>query len=257
MSEWRWSRIYAGLQLHRLRDLELTPLVEARIAARERSYRIEAAGFIALIAVFFAVGLWEAITGHTVSTAGTIGQFIAAYLVLHAATAVALRLQRRTEGRLAEGLSQRVSRSVAVRLPDLVGRQLLWSAAVVYGGGLVVGATMAGISKTVADRVLAGTFTLGVALFGALSLWLLTDVVRRPAIADDERSLRADDRLRTVDADRAVAPYPLLLAAVAMVGSRGSVLRWVFLGYLVGACLLMIAPRLPRVWGVLRRWAHP
>lgn len=257
MTDRQWPRVYAWLKRHRLFDLELTPLVEARIAARQRSDRIEMAGFFLAVAIFLFAGLWETITDRSQSTAGTVGNFIAAYLVMHSATGLAMRLQRRTELRLASGLSQRVSRSTAVRLPDMIGEQRIWSIAIVYGGGLIVGATMAWIGDAAADRILAGVFALGVALFGALSLWLLTDVVRRPAIADDERSLRADDRLRTVDAGRALAPYPLVLAAVAMVGSKGSALAWALLGYLVVACLVWVVPWLPQAWGVLRRWAHP
>jgi FtsH-binding integral membrane protein len=232
------ERVNRWLLRHRLGHLELTPLVEARIAVRHRTEQIEnrlyltALGFLAIASVVQAI--WFEREGPPMTLA-SIGM---GYLLMNAATGLTFWLQRRRDQRIARDLHHRVTRSEAVSLAAILGGRNLFAAAVMYGGGILVGAGSAVLANSDDDRLLAGVFLVGTILCFGLATWLLTDVVRRPAIADDEPSLRADDLLRRKDACRALVPYPAALAAIVAVSSTdGSALLWVFLAY-AGAAMV-------------------
>ncbi|MBA8930480.1 hypothetical protein BC739_007713 [Kutzneria viridogrisea] len=132
---------------------------------------------------------------------------------------LALVVQRLAERRIARGLDQRVARETAVSVSAVLGR---WSVAcwlATYPLGVVLGVLAAVFAPTAADRSLGVVLLIAVLALGALSVAVGVDVTRRPAIAVDAGSLRADDLFRTEDLRMAAFPYPLLIASVAAVNS--------------------------------------
>lgn len=224
-------RIHAWLRRHGVSGLELTPLVRARIADRDRAERVHWLGFAILL---LAVPL-----GYERGATATIVWFIAVYLVLNAAVATAFWLQRRADLRLARELPHRVTRSTAMDIATVLGQGYLWSATVLYGGGILIGTLVAALFAD--DRALGVAFLAGVVLFAGITAWLLRDIVHRPAVADDEASLHADDRLRRVDASQALAPYTVILAVVAAANGRSAAF-WLFLGYAAAGLIAWAVP---------------
>lgn len=234
--EWR---VHTWLKRNRLSDLELTPLVRARILARHRADRGAAVGFGMLFLIAIGIGFVAQV--DDAGAAGTIAWFTAIYLLLYVAVVVMLWLQRRADLRIARGLPHRVTRSEATSPATLLGPGQVWSGAAVYSGGALLGAAVTGYAG--ADRGLGLAFLAGTVLFGGFAAWLLGEIARRPAVADDEVSLRADHRLRRVDASQALAPYPAILALVAGVNSRSAAM-WLFLGYCALAFVAWLVPAL-------------
>jgi hypothetical protein len=247
MSEREWRRAEHWLRRQRIRDLELTPLVASRIAGRLRTDRIEIGISLGLAAIIAAAVMVDAASARASdveqAAALGVGAIAATYALMNVVTSVMFWLRRRDDQRIARRLRQRVTRAEAATLTTVLGVGNLRSLALIYGGALLVGTASIMVATTTEDRQLAGVFVAGTALFLASSGWLLADAVRRPAIADDEPSLRADELLRRKDACRTLMPYTGPLAAVAAVSSApGSPLRWMFLGYSVAAIV---------IWGLL------
>lgn len=235
MSDLERSLVDAWLRRHKVAGLELTPLVAARIAVRHRCERIEKRSYLALVAIAAAAAVVEgAVSGWDEpdpSPASSVLSISGSLLVLSVVTGVTFWLQRRADQRIARRLRERVTRPEAVNVTAILGATNLWALAVVYAGGILVGAGSAALVTAAEDRLLALAFVIGLILYSAFTIWWFTNVVRQPAIADDERSLRADDLLRRMDVRRALFPYPACLAAVAAVSAGGSGLLWVFLAY--------------------------
>lgn len=228
---------------HRAAGLSPTPLLEARLASRYRASRI--AQVTAGIVLIGLVGWASRNLGTRDWAAASRGEQagpdpVASLLVLLVAGAVlylgmlaALRHQRRADRRIGDALRHRVARPAVVGVRRLVGAWFLGCALVTYGGGLAVGAGAALLASDPADRAVAVAFLAAVLLFATISGTVLAEVSRRPAIAEDEPSLTADEVLRREDAGRGLAsPYLAVLALSAIPHSRsGDALMLLYLGY--------------------------
>jgi hypothetical protein len=250
------------LRRHGVHDLALAPLVTARIAIRRRIERFELLTYFALAAVITIVALGQAVfTGESEPDQAVAFSLIAigtGYALMNVITGVMFWWQRRDDQRIAHGLRQRVTRAEAPSLATVLGRRNLRSMAVLYGGGILVGAVSMVFATATDDRRLAGVFVAGTTVCLGLSVWLLTDVVRRPAIADDEPSLRVDDLLRCKDASRALMPYPAILAAVTAISATdGSPLLWMFLIYAAAAVVAWGFTAAPVVRAALAAGTRP
>ncbi|MFO7300658.1 MAG: hypothetical protein DIU67_010780 [Actinomycetes bacterium] len=104
-----------------------------------------------------------------------------------------------------------------------------------YGGALGVGVWGLLGTPTPEGRRAAVTMLAGLALFGLLAAAAIVFVARRPAIAIDEQTLRADVMMRREDATLALAPYPMLVALVVAAGGHIPGFDWHFVAYAVVA----------------------
>jgi hypothetical protein len=243
VSEQERRRVDAWLRRHKVQNLELTPLVAARIAIRHRCERIKWGTHLALIAIWGVAWVVEGlVNGWSEPEAAPAMEVISislGFLLLAAITVVLFWLQQRADLRIAQRLRQRVTRSQAVSVATILGGKNLRLLVALYGGGILVGAVAAWRASDTEDRMLARAFVFGLIVCSTIITWLLADTARRPAVADDERSLRADDLLRRMDAREALFPYPTCVAAVAVVAAGGSALLWVFLAYAVASVWIM------------------
>jgi hypothetical protein len=136
------------------------------------------------------------------------------------------------ERRLLAASRTRSAHPAAAGVARVLGTGHLAAVLVVHGGGLLLGAVTVLLAPNPPDRALALAFLGSMAVLATLSGLALAGVLRRPSVAEDSDSLLVDDVLRTQDARAAVAPFQLVVALVAAVGSTvGSWLIWSFLGY--------------------------
>lgn len=210
----------------------MTPLLEARYLARYRGQRIQylTLGALALIVVGWIAG--QRVTGTPVpDTSWSLASVITLVASVYAASLVALWYQHRADLRIGASLRHRVARPSVVDLGEMVGRWFFGAAAVVYGGGLLAGGAAVVFAPHGRDRAVAVVFLAGVVLFIGLAMVMLAGATRRPAIAEDDRSLAEDDVLRREDAGSAVAPALPLFALIAGVGSADGSVAVAYLGY--------------------------
>jgi hypothetical protein len=226
------------LDRRRLVGVTPTPLLAARLRARRLGWRT---AVIAFVIAFLGPILLTSTDDFAQpgAHADSVDWSVLVNLAVIVGLLAGLWRQRRTERRLLEGLPVRTAR--ATRAP---GATRLRAAALIYGGGLLLGAVIA-VATTGPDQELGVTFLVGVALLGLLGWLTLSAVLRRPALTGDDGSLVVDDVLRAEDARRALAPYPLLVALVAGVASSTrSWVAWPFLGYVaIGLIVWMMAGR--------------
>jgi hypothetical protein len=237
------ERVTGWLRRHRVRDLELTPLVVARVAVRDRYERAKMGTYLALLAVLGVAWVIDgSLTGWSLpeeTPATSVLAISLGFLMLGGVTGMVFWLQRRADQRVAQGLRQRVSRSQATTLATILGGRNLRIMLVVHGGGILIGAACAALATTTAGRMLGLAFAAGAIMCSGVVTWVVADVVCRPVVADDEPSLRADELLRRMDAGDVLFPYPMVLAAVAVTNSgAGSALTWAFLGYAAAALVV-------------------
>jgi hypothetical protein len=216
------------LARHGLVHGEATPLLRARLSARHRGETV-ATGVI-VVATLGYLG-WNLVLGFPDGDSRELYSLLAFYAALALGAVAGLFVQGRVDRRIGAGLPRRAAHPAAVRLGAVVGGWFVTTTAVTYGGGAVVGALVAAGADNPEDRT-AGLILLGaVFAFALIGLVGLVEVVRRPAVADDARSLVDDSLLRREDALRTVQPLLAIAALVAGVNSAGSLALFVLLGY--------------------------
>lgn len=225
------ERARQWLNRHGAADRPTTALLLARLDARHRSETLSWVLMGAMLAVFVVVEL------SNVSRPGReslfrIGVF---YVALALVFLVGLWLQGRRERRIGRELTRRVAHPQAVQVSTVVGRWFVVATTVSVGAGLLAGVVAAMVATDPGDRELGLFMLAAVGVFALIGLAGLVQVVRRPAIAEDEQSLGDDLLLRREDALRVVTPYPAMLAAVAAVQSRSLTVLFVFLAYALTA----------------------
>jgi hypothetical protein len=238
------ARARQWLDRHGATGRPTTPLLQARLDARHRSetlsWHLMAAVLAAFVVVFVVVGELSnvprperaSLLGHGFLQLGIF------YVAMALAIVAGLWLQDRDERRIARTLTRRVAHPQAVRVSTVVGRWFIVTTTVTVGAGLLAGVVAAMLATEPKDRELGLLMLAAVGAFALIGLAGLVQVVRRPAIADDEQSLGDDLLLRREDALRVATPYPAVLAAVAAVHSRSLTVLFVFLGYALAAVIV-------------------
>lgn len=216
------------LDRHGVADRPTTPLLQARLDARHRAETLSWVLMGVLLAIFVVVVELSNVPRPGRESLYQLGVF---YVALALAFIVGLWIQGRRERRIGRELTRRVAHPQAVRVSAVVGRWFIVATTVIVGAGLLAGLAAATGAADPRDRELGRFMLAAVGVFTLIGLAGLTQVVRRPAIADDEASLGDDLLLRREDALRVVTPYPTMLAVVAAVQSRSLAVLLVFLGY--------------------------
>lgn len=226
------ARARRWLDRHGATDRAATPLLQARLDARRRGERLSwmliyVAVTVILVPPLFADEPWPG--------RASLYQVWVFYSSMALAVLVGLWAQGRSERRIGRVLSRRVAHPQAVRVATVVGRWFIIAAIVVFGAGALTGLSVALGAGDPGDRRL-GLMMLGaIGVFALVGLAGLVQVVRRPAIADDEQSLADDLLLRREDAMNVLIPYPAMLALIAAAQSRSLAVLVVFLGYALAA----------------------
>jgi hypothetical protein len=241
------ARARAWLSRNRLGHVEPSALLVDRLEARRRGNWINGVTVVAFFVLLFS---WNRISrgsgfGFDSDATGVGGLvfFMLTNVVLILALWAGHWYAYRAERRLVLARRTRSAHPTAAGVARVLGAGHLAAVLVVYGGALLVGAATALLAPRPPDRALALTFLGSIAVLAVLSGLALAGVLRRPSVAEDSDSLLVDDVLRTEDAIAAVAPFPIVVALVAAVGSTvGSWLIWSFLGYaVVGAASWLAA----------------
>lgn len=224
------ARARRWLGRHGAANRETTPLLTARLDARHRGEAVSTGVIVVAIAAYLsAIAFSDAPRGGTTALSRITMFYVASAL----AAILALWVQGRAERRIGRALARRVAHPAAVRVGTVVGRWCIIAAVLVVGAGGLVSSVAAVTAPDPDDRLL-GLILLGaVGAFALIGLAGLVQVVRRPAIADDEQSLVDDLLLRREDALRVLIPYPALLALIAAVQSRSLPVLFGFLAYAV------------------------
>lgn len=233
------ARAQRWLVRHGAADRDATPLLQARLDARRRGESLSSA----LVGAATAGYLVAAVLADDLRDGRAALYRVALFCVAIAlAVIVGLWAQGRRERRIGQSLARRVAHPHAVSVRAVVGRGFVVATIVSFGGGALASLVAAMGAGDRNDRGL-GLILLGtVSAFALIGLVGLTQVVRRPAVADDEQSLMDDLVLRREDALGVVVPYPVLLALIAAVQSRSLAVVSLFLGYaLVAGVVWLIA----------------
>jgi hypothetical protein len=232
------DRVQRWLARHGAEGREATSLLRARLDARRRGESLSSALIGAATAGYVAVVLadWPEVGLAVLYRVAGLCAAIALAAIL------GLGVQGRRERRIGQSLTRRVAHPQALSVGAVVGRGFVAAAVAVFGAGVLAGLTVATGASDPYDR------GLGLVLLGALGVFVLIglvgliQVVRRPAIADDEQSLMDDLVLRREDALGVVLPYSAFLAVIAAVQSRSLAILSLLLGYaLVSAAVWFIA----------------
>lgn len=226
------TRARRWLDRHGAVDRNCTPLLVARLAARRRGERWSMVLIMAAVAAYLGV---VAVSGASRGGPGALFRVAVFYAVLALGAMLGLWVQGRADRGTGRALRRRVAHPAAVRVGAVVGPWCLVAAALVVGAGVIAGLIAAVGATDPGDRVLGFILLGAVGVFALIALAGLAQVVRRPAIADDEQSLVDDLLLRREDALRVVVPYPALLAVIAAVQSQSLPVLFGFLGYAVVA----------------------
>jgi hypothetical protein len=216
--------------------VEPTPLIVARIHARRRSRRRIVAGVVvAAVALVVTSSTWLPETGSP-------SVYMAKMSVVYVATLGVmwwiLRGPRRAERRIARAVRTRVTRPATVGVREVVGSWHLVAAVAGYVSATLIGVVALASVDSTQHRWAAVVCLAAIAACAVMSAATVVAVVRRPVLADDDRSLAADDLLRVEDAREALGRYPLIvvvgqLAAVVAPGNW-----WIIGGYAVAVGIL-------------------
>jgi hypothetical protein len=115
------------------------------------------------------------------------------------------------ERRIARSLPGRMAHPAAIGPREVLGRKRIRACLAAYPGSLVLGGVMA-LTVDPDNRFAVVVFVIAVVLLSVVAGISLLTILRRPAVASDQRSLYIDDLLRSQDAWRAVGPIPVLLS---------------------------------------------
>ena len=218
----------------------LTPTLTERLAARRQGTRAEIwAVAIGMVLLAASGGLEKRLgLGHHTPLTG-VAEFGVSVLVLVFGAWLGMRVQRRSERKVAARMRTRATRPGGRTVHGVLGRHYTTAAVSIYAAGIALGATVGMNSADSGERAIGVAFTVTVAVLGMIGAVLLFDVLRRPALAAERESLAVDDALRRKDARRAVTPYPVAVALVAGAATahEGQVLWWL-IGYGVLSAVL-------------------
>jgi hypothetical protein len=196
-----------------LAGMNVSPLLEARVAARGRAWWFELAALALTLAALLGYGVWVEVTDWQGPGAeAALAELAGLYLVIQGCAVAAIWYERRADHRIATMLPGRLPRSAEVNLLAVPVTRHVLVAIVIYCGGLLAGAAAIGFASSTRNRLLAIGFVIGLLLFAGFAAARFAMIALRPAIAVGELSLREDDLLRSFDLSRLVFPYPLLLA---------------------------------------------
>ncbi len=216
--------------------VEPTPLLVARIQARRRFRRRIMAGVVAAaVALMIATWTWSP---ETDSPAMYMAKISAAYVASLGTMWWILRGPRRAEHRIARTVRTRVARPATVGVREVVGSWHLAAAGAGYVAATLIGVVALASVDSTQHRLAAVVCLAAVAACAVISAATVLAVVRRPALAEDDRSLAADDLLRVEDARQALGRYPLIavVAQLAAVIAPGN--WWIIGGYAVAVVIL-------------------
>jgi hypothetical protein len=194
-------------------DFGPTELEIERIAARHRAAVAEwiIAG---LATAFVVVNLVATLaTGRPPGRSAAGSWFLvttAVYCCLAFGALVSFLVAAAGERRIARSLPGRMAHPAAIGPREVLGRKRIRACLAAYPGSLVLGGVMA-LTVDPDNRFAVVVFVIAVVLLSVVAGISLLTILRRPAVASDQRSLYIDDLLRSQDAWRAVGPYPLLL----------------------------------------------
>ncbi|MDG4837651.1 hypothetical protein O7631_14115 [Micromonospora sp. WMMD967] len=201
---------------HGLADVEPTPLLSARLAARRRAKLVDSillAGFLVGAALMHALrltsaaSLWLPLLALTVLVVGMVlAQWRLGWWV------------RRADQRAGEHLSRRVALPVELGWSAVLG----WPYAVFATAALTSAVLLAVSVLRVPDSGLrygAVVVLIGLAGSGVSTVMQLRQVLASPAVAEDEASLTADVIMRVEDVRALVTPSLVwLLPAIFLYG---------------------------------------
>jgi hypothetical protein len=228
-------RATGWLSKHGLAETGPTPLLTARLAVRRRA-RVE---LFALAAVVFVLAVIAQFLAWYRQESGPRTVLLVSYVAVVLAFVLLrwlwLRAVRRADRRIGAGLTRRVAHPTPPRWQCVLGRGRLITTVVTYAAGGFLLVATAVITSNTQHRVVIAIGLTGLALLAATSGMELTDIMRRPALAEDALSLVVDDTLRAEDArEAAAAVMPAMLVAFTMTSldSRTS-FGLVGLGFLV------------------------
>lgn len=213
------------LAQHGAGDRAPSRLLAARLALRDRRQRIELGLLLALGTLLVGFALLRKV----VDIAIQVGErnlvapvsLAALYLLASAGIWLLSRRQRAQEARIAARLPRRAARSAVEHPVAVLGGTYLVAAIITYVGGTGLGIGFALLSADPVDRALGLVFAVGTALVGAIAGVVAWEETRRPAVAEDDASLMADDLLRREDAHR-VAPFTVAVALVFSASAHGT-----------------------------------
>jgi hypothetical protein len=220
--------------------VEPTPLLVARLRARARSRRGAVTGIL-VAAVVLMVAAWRWLP-DTIQNPGSPTLYMAKIPAVYVATLGVmwwiLRGPRRAERRIARTVRTRVTRPAAVGVREVAGRWHLAAAEAGFVAAVLIGVAAVARADSTQHRLAAVVYLAAVAACALMSAAAVVAVVRRPVLAEDTRSLAADDLLRTEDARQALGRYPLivLVAQLAAVEAPGN--WWIIGGYAVAVLVL-------------------
>jgi hypothetical protein len=207
-------------------ELPVTPLLAARAAVRRRPGSINAAAFLAILAALMGLLLWPGITAgdwETWSVPGPTASAVAAvcaYLVLAAVILATVSYERAADRHLADTMARTTARSVRIPLRTLLGTQCVVCIVVMYVSGAIVAVTILIWADHPSARTTGVVLLVGVLVFTGVGAAVFSDITRRPIVADDEMSMRADGLLRFNDARRAVASYFVVYVVASLTADR-------------------------------------
>jgi hypothetical protein len=216
--------------------VEPTPLLAARLKARRRFRRRVMAGVVAAAVALIVAG-WKW-SPELDSPAIYMTKISAAYVGTLGVMWWFLRGPRRAERRIARAVRTRVARPAAVGVREVVGSWHLAAAGAGYVAATLIGVVALASVDSTQRRLAAVVCRAAVAACAVMSAATVVAVVRRPVLAEDDRSLAADDLLRVEDARQALGRYPLIavVAQLAAVVAPGN--WWIIGGYAVAVVIL-------------------
>jgi hypothetical protein len=210
-------------------------LLAARVSARRRGRRWASAVTIASLLLFAA---WS--ISNRENDVDGLTQITALYALIIPAVLLGFSRQAALDRQMAAGLRVRVAGSERHGILAVVARPYLIATAICYGGALAVALWSLWGTPTREGREAAITVVAGVLVLAVLTFAVLISIVRRPAVAIDEQTLRADALMRREDATDALAPYPILVALVVAAGGYVPGFDRYFLAYAVATGMLYL-----------------
>jgi hypothetical protein len=216
--------------------VEPTPLLVARLQARKRTRRWAMTGVFAA-AVVLAVAAWKWLP-ETDSPTVYMTKICAVYVATLGVMWWILRGPRRAERRIARTVRIRVARPAAIGLREVAGTWHLVAAGASFVAAVLIGVVALASADSTQHRLAAVIYLAAVTACALVSVAAVVAVVRRPVLAEDNRSLAADDLLRVEDARQALGRYPLivLVGQLAAVEAPGN--WWIIGGYAVAVVIL-------------------
>jgi hypothetical protein len=248
----------AWLAAHGLTDVQPTPLLATRLAARQRARLAAAvllAAFIIAVALVYTV---DRSTGAAHDGSGSYGRW--SLLVLTAvvvglvlAQSLLDRRVRRVDRQLGATLSRRVAHPVRPGWRTVLGWPRAAFAVVTFAGAMVLAIGALTVLDSTA-RYAALVLLIGLCGVAVVMAVQLHHVLTYPVVADDEGSLTTDVMMRVEDARDATTPSVVWCLPVASV--LDTVPGWWTLAWCLFIALGALTLALITVWTGLAARRH-